>query len=203
MIPALGRLSMTKYTRMILWIIVLLVGLQWVVPDPSDASLTAGGNLAATWDDQDDDLDDSDRDGHTPQTDFAFLPDDMSMAEPTIPGWLLPTSDVNNLRRLAVSHRIPRAPPVAAIQITVHPYSIFSGRSSALSAIIPTPQSQPPQALKELPTVSTNLLFPVAISSDSLTQIFHGKEAVFTEADNDPTSLDGLYGLAVTPCSTS
>ena len=193
---------MNNRTRIIFCIVLFLVGLQWVVPDPSDTILT-GSSLTIAWNDlDDDDVDDDNLDDHTPLTDLAFFPHDMSMAGPAIIEWLLPSSDSDNLRRLAVSHRIPRAPPASTIQIAVYPHSIFSVWSSALSAITPTRQSQPSQFQKELPTVSTDLLFPIAINPDSLTQIFHGKEAILTPAGVVRMTPDGLYGMAVPTCST-
>ena len=63
---------MNNRTRIMFCIIFLLVGLQWVVPDPSDTSLT-GGSLTIAWDDLDDEVDDDNLDGHTPLTDLASI----------------------------------------------------------------------------------------------------------------------------------
>ena len=104
---------MKTRTRIIFWLILLLVGLQWI-GDPVDTRLTNDQSLAAGWHNPDGNgPDNSHHYGLTPLTDFALGPSAMRLAAPAISGWLPLTLDVNKLQDPSLLHRIPRAPPAA------------------------------------------------------------------------------------------
>jgi len=104
---------MKTHARIIFWVILLFVGLQWIVSDSTDTSLTGGSSLTAVWDDLDDsDLSDSHHHGIAFLTDSALWLPHIPIAGPALFVWLLASPDSTNLQHLAVSHRIPRSSPI-------------------------------------------------------------------------------------------
>ncbi|HSB80499.1 MAG TPA: hypothetical protein VLM91_17095 [Candidatus Methylomirabilis sp.] len=104
---------MKTRTQIIFWLMLLLVGLQWI-GDPVDTRLTNDQSLAAGWHDSDaNGPDNSHHFGVAPPTDFALGASAMRLAVPAISGWLPLTLDVSKLQDPSLLHRIPRAPPAA------------------------------------------------------------------------------------------
>jgi len=111
---------MKTRTRIIFWLILLLVGLQWI-GDPIEVRLTGSQSPAAGWHNLDDNGPDNSHhygvalldEDLIPLDHVAILPPAIEMAGPAHLGWLLPASDSRNLRYLAISHQTPRAPPTA------------------------------------------------------------------------------------------
>jgi hypothetical protein len=111
---------MTPRTRIIFWLILLVVGLQWL-GDPIDVRLPSDPSPVAGWHNPDaNGPDNAHHFGVALLQDDLTPPDYAALMAPLMPliglallGWLLPVSDSRTLRYLAISHRIPRAPPTA------------------------------------------------------------------------------------------
>jgi hypothetical protein len=104
---------MKTRTRILFWLILLLVGLQWI-GDPVDTRLTSDQSLAAGWHDPDaNGPDNSHHYGLPPLTDVALGLRDLRVAAPAISGWLALSLDGSTLQDPSLLHRIPRAPPTA------------------------------------------------------------------------------------------
>lgn len=102
---------MKTRTRIIFWLILLFVGLQWV-GDPVDTRLTSDQSLAAEWHYSDaNGPDNSHHFGLTPHTDFALGLSHMRLPAPAVSGWLPLDFDGSKLQDPSLLHRIPRAPP--------------------------------------------------------------------------------------------
>jgi hypothetical protein len=105
---------------MIFWLLLLLVGMQWV-GDPVEVRLTGSQSSEAGWHNLDDNGPDNSHHFGVALVDenlfsldhVAILPPTVKMAGPALLGWLLPVSDSTNLRCLATSHQFLRAPPAA------------------------------------------------------------------------------------------
>jgi hypothetical protein len=105
---------------MIFWVLLLLVGMQWI-GDPVDVRLTSDQGLAAGWHGHDENGPDNSHhfgvalpDDNLFQLDHvAILPPPVKLAGPALLGWLLPASDSTKLRSLETSHQFLRAPPAA------------------------------------------------------------------------------------------
>jgi hypothetical protein len=120
MTAGFGKRTMRRHARMIFWLLLLLVGLQWV-GDPVDVRLTGSQNPAAGWHHLDDNGPDNSHHFGVALLDenlfsldhVAILPPVIKMAGPALLGWLLPASDSSSPPPITISHQTPRAPPAA------------------------------------------------------------------------------------------
>ena len=111
---------MKTHARILFWLLLLLVGLQWI-GDPIEVRLTSDQSPAAGWHHLDDNGPDNAHhygvallpDDLTPLDQVALMPPPMAVAGPARLGWLLPASDSRTLPSLAIAPRTPRAPPTA------------------------------------------------------------------------------------------
>ena len=120
MAAGLRKRTMRRHTRIIFWVLLLFVGMQWV-GDPVEERLTGDQSPVAGWHNLDDNGPDNSHhygvalldEDLTSLDHVAIVPPAAKMAGPALLGWFLPASDSNNLRPPANSHQTPRAPPAA------------------------------------------------------------------------------------------
>jgi hypothetical protein len=104
---------MTTRTRILFWLILLLVGVQWI-GDPIDVRLPSDSSLVAGWHSPDaNGPDNSHHYGVAPPADFALGLRALRLAVPAVSGWLSRPLAGSLLPDPARLHRIPRAPPTA------------------------------------------------------------------------------------------
>ncbi|HSB79017.1 MAG TPA: hypothetical protein VLM91_09525 [Candidatus Methylomirabilis sp.] len=111
---------MNTCVRTIFWVMLLLIGLQWV-GDPVEMRLTSDQSPVAGWHNPDENGPDNShhfgvalrQDDLTPLDYAAHVSPVLRLIGPALLGWLLRASDSRNLQSLAISHLIPRAPPAA------------------------------------------------------------------------------------------
>ena len=105
---------------MIFWLLLLLVGMQWV-GDPVEVRLTGSQSQAAGWHNLDDNGPDNSHHFGVALVDenlfsldhVGLVPPATEMAGLVLLGWLLPASDSGNFRPPAISQQTLRAPPAA------------------------------------------------------------------------------------------
>ena len=113
MATGLGKRIMKRHTRIIFWLLLLFVGMQWI-GDPVEVRLTGEESQAAGWHDPDDNgPDNSHHYGLTLLAHFSLEPAEMPMATTAASGWLWLSLDASTLQDPSHLHRIPRAPPTA------------------------------------------------------------------------------------------
>ena len=102
---------MKMHVRIIFGIMLLLVGLQWI-GDPVEARLTGDWSAPAGWHELDNNgPDNSHHHGLTTLRDMVLALTALLIAGPAFLEYLLPAPDARKPQTVAISHRIPRAPP--------------------------------------------------------------------------------------------
>ncbi len=116
MIVELGRPIMRAHTRIILLLILLLVGAQWIADPFENGEQSGDQHLTATWNALE--QGEPDESHHfallqVEDEDVILSLSDVAQDGPDMFGWVLPSSDSTSLQNLDLTHRIPRAPPAA------------------------------------------------------------------------------------------